>query len=107
MIKFNRALAVVVATMAVAAVTPTIGAQTPNVIRACIKDQDGDGAMRRIVSANEVCKKNETLLVWNVAGVQGATGAVGAVGATGAVGPIGATGAVGPIGATGDRKSVV
>ena len=85
-------------------------AQTPNVIRACVKDKDndGDGAMRRIIAANEVCKKNESLLTWNVTGVTGATGptgATGAPGAPGATGSTGATGATGPIGATGPAGS--
>lgn len=58
----------------------------------------------RLVSASEACRPNETRIVWNVVGPQGAPGPQGPkgeTGATGAQGPAGPAGAQGPTGATG------
>ena len=57
----------------------------------------------RLVSASEACRPNETRIVWNVVGPQGATGAAGAIGPQGPQGPKGDTGDTGPAGATGPQ----
>src|SRR5436190_16929741 len=41
-------------------------------IEACINDPDhnGDGRLARIVAANEPCRRNETRVTWDAAGLQ-------------------------------------
>jgi hypothetical protein len=58
----------------------------------------------RILRVGEACKRNESLLVWNVqgpAGPQGAAGAPGPQGPAGGVGPQGVIGLTGPQGQRG------
>lgn len=81
-------------------------AVTTGTIRACVKTANGkegddDGGNLRIVGATQACKKNETLLEWNITGPKGDTGPAGPTGATGAQGPKGDTGPAGATGATG------
>src|SRR6185295_9320879 len=80
-------------------------ADAPVQISACVKNDTGDV---RIVRPNELCRKGESLLVWNVQGPQGPQGQAGLPGPQGpqgAVGPQGATGATGSIGGTGATGS--
>lgn len=117
MSKMNRAIPLALATLAVALAAPNVEAQTSNVIRACVNgpgkdgrngkdekgkenERDGSGGIRRI-GPTESCKKNETLLVWNVVGPQGPAGLTGAQGPTGAMGPQGPSGPAGAAGPQG------
>lgn len=74
--------------LAVAVMTLAGGAtaQSPGVIRVCVKNDDGN---MRFVAAGP-CKANETPLTWNQAGPAGPAGVPGSAG------PAGATGAPGP-----------
>jgi hypothetical protein len=67
-------------------------AQTPPVINACVKNDDGN--MRFVVTG--VCKANETLLSWNQTGPIGPAGPQGLQGAPGQSGPQGPEGLPGP-----------
>lgn len=69
-----------VATIAIAGAAV---AQTPSVINACVKNDDGN--MRFV--ANGACKANETLLTWSQAGPQGPAGQQGPAGERGPAGP--------------------
>ena len=82
----------------------------PGVIYACVKSdgpRDGDpddGRLMRLIAVQEVCRRGEVKIHWNVVGPKGETGAAGAPGLNGAMGPQGPTGiagAVGPQGPTG------
>jgi hypothetical protein len=64
--------------MATIAIAGAAVAQTPSVINACAKNDDGN--MRFV--AGGPCKANETLLTWNQAGPVGATGPTGPAGAS-------------------------
>jgi hypothetical protein len=75
----------IVATIAVATMTGSAAAQTPNLIRACVKNDDGN--MRFVTSGP--CKANETLVTWNQSGPAGPAGAPGS---QGIAGPAGAPG---------------
>lgn len=81
---------------------------TTGTIRACLndKDDDGEGRIAKIVGATTQCKKNQTLLEWNIMGQQGPAGPTGSTGAQGVKGDAGAqgiTGATGPAGSTGGQ----
>jgi Collagen triple helix repeat (20 copies) len=75
------------------------------VIHACFKTNNGQ--LRVIDSATQQCRKGETAISWNQAGLpgpqgpQGIQGLTGAAGATGATGPQGLKGDTGATGATG------
>ncbi len=76
-------------------------AQTPAVIKTCVKNEDGN--MRFI--AHGACKANETLLTWNQAGPQGPAGPQGLQGIAGPAGPQGPAGSIGPQGPAGPQGS--
>jgi hypothetical protein len=81
-------------------------AETNGVIYACVNASDGT---LRIVSSPAQCKKNETLLSWNIMGPKGDTGATGPQGLQGpqgVQGPKGDTGAIGPQGPKGDTGAI-
>lgn len=71
-------------------------------ISACVNTSDGT---LRIVT-DPVCRKNETLLTWNIMGPQGEVGPMGPqgpAGADGAIGPQGPAGPQGPQGPQGEQ----
>lgn len=82
-------------------------AQIPSngVFYACVRiDKDDDEArLTRLISADETCKRNETLVQWNVAGPQGPQGPVGPIGPVGPQGPVGAQGPQGLVGPQGQQ----
>ena len=80
-------------------VSTLANASTPGTttIHACA---DHEGFLRLVTSSQE-CRRNETVVQWNVVGPAGPTGAAGLRGATGATGLRGATGATGSPGAAG------
>ena len=92
-----------------AAFTAVAGATVATgTIRGCIqndkdKDPDKEGSVLRIIGSNDSCKKNETLLEWNIIGPQGPAGPQGPKGDTGATGATGPQGLQGPIGPTGSQ----
>lgn len=87
----------IVATAVVMTMAGSAAAQTPNVIRVCVKNDDGN--MRFVTSGP--CKANETLVTWNQAGPAGPAGPTGPVGPTGSAGPMGPAGGAGPTGPAG------
>lgn len=88
---------------AVVAAAGNAAAQAPEVIRVCVKNNDGN---MRLVSEG-ACKANETLKTWNLQGPQGVAGPVGPAGPTGPqgvqgpTGPQGSQGVAGPAGPEG------
>lgn len=81
----------VVGALAMGSVTRVHAQAGPATIRVCA----GPGGTLRLAGPNDVCKGNETLLVWNVQGPQGTTGPAGPTGPTGPAGPAGADGPAG------------
>jgi hypothetical protein len=90
----RTSLVMVVAALAFCAAA---NAQSPALIRACVKNDDGNV---RFVATGP-CKANETLVTWNQAGQPGPAGQQGAPGPAGPAGPIGPQGVAGTAGATG------
>ena len=113
---------------AVAPFSSDVRAADAAVIRACVqnggrgndrdRDRDEGGGQIRIIGALETCRRNETLLTWNlqgpkgdkgdkgdpgVAGPKGDPGPVGPKGDSGLAGPKGDPGGPGPRGVQGDR----
>src|SRR5687768_9764273 len=68
-------------------------AQTSQVIYACVHQ---GSLYPRIIGPTDICKNNETLVVWSIQGPQGPAGP------TGPQGPQGQTGATGPQGPQGE-----
>jgi Collagen triple helix repeat (20 copies) len=85
--------------------TPVAAQASNNTIYACV-NRNGDA---RIVDPTEECRRQETLVRWNVVGPQGPAGAPGPQGPAGPQGPQGVAGpqgTIGPTGATGQTGSV-
>ena len=80
------------------------------VIRACVqnggrgndRDRDEGGGQIRIIGALETCRRNETLLTWNLQGPKGDKGDPGVTGPKGDPGPVGPKGDAGIAGPKGD-----
>lgn len=94
--------------MAAPQTSPT---DSSNVIRACVQtppaprrgDRDrGDAGQVRIIGPNDTCRRNETLITWNITGPQGPKGDPGPQGVPGPAGPQGLPGAQGLQGPKGD-----
>ena len=81
------------------AMSGSAAAQTPSVIKACVKNDDGN---IRYVPAG-TCKANETLLTWNQAGPPGPAGPQGPTGERGPAGPEAPRADGGCYSAVGDR----
>jgi hypothetical protein len=83
------------------------------VFHGCVKDKSGDNeqTLRLIdTSSGGTCRKNETMVSWNMlgpAGPAGAQGPAGPAGAQGLMGPAGAPGAQGPAGPPGTSGNSV
>jgi hypothetical protein len=77
-------LAIVIASVAVAALLPAIAASDSPIIKVCIDPASND------LTVNPTC--TGSTISWNQQGVAGTNGAAGATGATGATGPAGAPG---------------
>ncbi|MDA1081805.1 MAG: hypothetical protein O2973_09025 [Gemmatimonadetes bacterium] len=71
------------------AVAPAPLAAQSSEIKVCVKNKAGE---LRLAGDDGCDKKNETLLVWNIAGPPGAPGLPGEQGPPGAAGPAGPTG---------------
>jgi hypothetical protein len=85
--------------------TPVAAQASNNTIYACV-NRNGDA---RIVDPTEECRRQETLVRWNVVGPQGPAGAPGPqgpAGPQGLQGVAGPQGTIGPTGATGQTGSV-
>src|SRR5688500_1828491 len=78
-------------------------------IHACVNTNGSEAGLIRIVTADAVCRANETALDWNIegrmgpAGARGEQGVPGLQGEQGPMGPIGLPGADGATGATGEQ----
>ena len=75
-------------------------AATPSAQKVCVNK--ATGVLRYLrKTGKQTCEKSEVKLLWNRAGVAGATGVAGVAGSTGANGATGVAGATGATGATG------
>jgi hypothetical protein len=73
---------------------------TPDVIRACVQQTTG---IVRLVGTGDSCRATETLVTWNVEGIQGPAGPQGPQGPQGIAGPQGPQGPQGEAGPQGPK----